>query len=433
MKIISSYGIEIKHMNKIFRPTILIYNNAVTFCINVFYKEWSDISKLTYKSRNNFAEKLIHNTKNNKAKYDFDSKFYKMPSYMRRSVINTALGHLSSYYSNLQNWIDSGRVGKEPTLQKHLREFPTFYKDNMYIPNGDDTVRLKLYIQNDWKWVTAKLKHTDMQYIRKHLQNAKMTVPTLEKRYHKYFLKFAFEEETNLKETQDTILSVDLGVNTDAVCSVIKSDGTILSRKFINFQSDKDYLTHTLSKIKGICQHYGSHNTTKLWRKAKFKNTELARKIANAITEYAEIQNVDVIVFEHLNFKGKSYGSKKQKLHMWKKNSIQQLVENKAHRKGIRISHINAVNTSKIAFDGSGKLIRDKFNHKLATFSNGKKYNCDLSASYNIGARYFIRKIQKSISAKKWSYIQAKVPVSMKRSKCTYNTFLEILDVLKVL
>ena len=92
-----------------------------------------------------------------------------------------------------------------------------------------------------------------------------------------------------------------------------------------------------------------------------------------------------------------------------------------------------AWNTRSLAFDDSGKLQRNKYNRSLATFSNGKIYNCDLSASYNIEARYFIREIQKSISKRKWSCLQAKVPVSMKRSKCTYNTFLEILDVLKVL
>lgn len=30
-------------------------------------------------------------------------------------------------------------------------------------------------------------------------------------------------------------------------------------------------------------------------------------------------------------------------------------------------------------------------NHSLCTFGPEKQYNCDLSASYNIGARYFIR------------------------------------------
>ena len=429
MKITSSYGIEIKQMNKIFRPTIAIYNDAISFCVDVFENEWQDIEKLDTMQRKQYAESLIHATKNNKAKYDFDIKFYKMPSYMRRSVINSALGYLSSYHSNLDNWHNNGCKGRKPTFQRHLNQFPTFYKDNMYLPNTNDTVQLKLFIDNDWKWVTVKLKHTDMQYIRKHLQNTKMSVPTLEKKHHKWFLRFAFEKDIKLKDTKDTILAIDLGINTDATCSVMKSDGTILARKFINFASDKDQITHTLNKIKGVSQKYGSHNTTKLWRVVKFKNEELARKIAKAITDYAIEQNVDVIVFEHLDMKGKKRGFKKQKLHMWKKNSVQKYVEHKAHRQGIRVSHICAWNTSKLAYDGSGVVVRDTDNYSLATFNNGKKYNCDLSASYNIGARYFIRELEKSISAKKWSHVQAKVPECMKRTQCTYNTLLKILDV----
>lgn len=430
MKITSSYGIEIKQMNKIFRPTIAIYNDAISFCVDAFENEWQDIENLDAMQRKQYAENLIHTTKNNKAKYDFDSKFYKMPSYMRRSIINSALGYLSSYHSNLANWHNNGCKGRKPTFQRHLNQFPTFYKDNMYLPSADDTVQLKLFIDNDWKWVTVKLKHTDMQYIRKHLQNTKMSVPTLEKKHHKWFLRFAFEEDVKLKDTKDTILAIDLGINTDATCSVIKSDGTILARKFINFASDKDQITHTLNKIKGISQKYGSHNTTKLWRVARLKNEELARKIAKTITDYAILQNVDVIVFEHLDTNGKKHGLKKQKLHMWKKNSIQKYVEHKTHRQGIRVSHICAWNTSKLAYDGSGTVKRDADNYSLATFSNSKKYNCDLSASYNIGARYFIRELEKSISAKKWSLIQAKVPECVKRTQCTYNTLIKILDVI---
>ena len=58
------------------------------------------------------------------------------------------------------------------------------------------------------------------------------------------------------------------------------------------------------------------------------------RKIAKTITDYALEMQVDTIVFEHLDTKGKKKGSKKQKLTMWKKNTIQKIVENKAHRKG---------------------------------------------------------------------------------------------------
>ena len=430
----SSYGIEIMHADKIFYKTITLFNDAVSYCIDIFEQEWAELSVLPGKLRNSHAEKMIHGTKNNLPKYpDFDVSFRKMPSYMRRAAISYALGALSSYHSSYDNWLSGGCARNAPTLQKKRNVMPTFYKDNSYNAGEEDAVYLKLFVNGDWNWVSFTLKHTDLQYIQKHCNTEHMSCPTLEKVYHKWFLRFSFEEEYHLGNknyNEQTILAVDLGINTDAVCSVMKSDGTVLARKFINFANDKDLIYHTLNKIKKVSQSSGPHNTTKLWRYVSFRNEELGRKIAGAIADYAVMQHCDVIVFEHLDTSGRKRGSKKQRLHMWRKNAIQNIVTHKAHKAGIRISRICAWNTSRLAYDGSGEVLRGKdagfSTNRLCRFANGRIYNCDLSASYNIGARYFIREIQKSISAKRWSDIQAKVPECEKRTWCTYNTLLQI-------
>ncbi len=436
MKTISSYAVELRHVNKIFYPTIKIYKRAVSFCVSIFNSEWSAISLLTGKNRNSYAETLIHSTKSNQAKYsEFDKQFFKLPSYLRRSVISVALGYLQSYYSNLENWLNSKRTTKKPTLQVNLNQLPTFYKDNTYDGSlmDDDSVRLKLFVNNDWIWVPFKLKHTDMNYIRKQSVGSKMSMPTLEKKHKKWFLRFSFEDNVKLTNSKDVVLAVDLGLNTDATCCVMNKEGTVLKRKFINFKSDKDSLYHTLNKIKKVSRLQGPKNTCKLWRIAKFRNDELARHVANAILEFALAYQVDVIVFEYLDIRGKIRGAKKQKLHMWKKNTIQQLVMHNAHRHGIRISRVCPYNTSKLAYDGSGYVLRgDKANlstYELCRFVNGKIYNCDLSASYNIAARYFIREIEKSISAMKWSQAVANVKSLAKRTLSTYSTYLELLSI----
>ena len=440
MKLVSSYAVEIKYINKLFRQTIKIYNDAIYFCVKAFEEHWEVLETLDTgnKERFAYADALIHSTRSNIAKYsDFDIKFHKIPTYLRFAVGNTALGYLSSYHSNLTNWEYSNTDNKVPTLQTHLNKLPIFYKRGMYRDNcNGDAVRLKLFVNNDWNWVKVDLKHTDVVSIKKHMQNAKMSVPTLEKRNKKWFLRFAFEEKVDLDKTplaEQRILAVDLGINTDATCSVMNVDGAILAREFINFASDKDQLCHTLNKIKKVQQKYGSNNTQKLWRYAKFHNEELARKIASSIVNLAVKHKCNVIVFEHLDIKGKKRGAKKQKLQMWKKNTIQKIVENKAHRNGIRISRICAWNTSKLAFDGSGVVLRGREanldTYELCRFSNGKIYNCDLSASYNIGARYFIREAQKILPARVWSDIVAKVPECQKRTQCTYSTLLEINEV----
>lgn len=57
-------------------------------------------------------ERLIHSTANNDAVYKrFDKELYKFPSYLRRDVINTAIGLILSYCSQLHKWKYGGRDG----------------------------------------------------------------------------------------------------------------------------------------------------------------------------------------------------------------------------------------------------------------------------------------------------------------------------------
>jgi len=84
-------------------------------------------------------------------------------------------------------------------------------------------------------------------------------------------------------------------------------------------------------------------------------------------------------------------------------------VEDRAHRNGIRISRVCAWGTSRLAFDGSGPVERGiNGNYSICRFNGGKIYDCDLNASYNIGARYFVRSIVKSLSETARQGISAK-------------------------
>ena len=437
MKVVSSYAVEIRHFNQIFKDTVRVYRSALSFLIEVYDKEWDYLSSIVkQKERFNTAEHLVHTTKHNKSKYDFDTQFYKMPSYLRRDVINAALGAVSSYQSNLKNWEAAGKKGNPPVLQVNRYVTPVFFRDNMYLETESDTTcKLKVLHNNDWIWITVNLLKTDIAYLKKYWSHCKPSAPKLEKRHKKRFLRFTFEESVELASTpveDQTICAVDLGINHDAVCSIMESDGTVLARRFINFPSEKDHLYHVLNRIKKFQRQHGSKNSSSFWKYAKRLNEELSKKIAASIVLFATEYHTDMIVFEYLSIKGKKSGSKKQKLHLWRKNDIQDLVEHKAHRIGIRISRVCAKYTSRLSFDGSGEVVRDPDNHSLCTFKNRKQYNCDLSASYNIGARYFIREFLKSISVKRQSLLWTKVPEAERRTTCTLDTLRKVSDFLKV-
>ena len=420
MRQYTSYSVKIKHYNHILRDTLDVYRRAVDFYISVCLAEWNVIDKIGYTNqRQMYVEQLSHATRNNPTpKYDFDAKFYKFPSYLRRTAITHALGCVSSHKSN-------GEKG----APKAGHCFPVLYRDNSFIRTGTYIARIKVYIRNTWDWLDVELQKSDVDYIQRHCSGRKELCPTLRKSGKQCFLDFAFEENVQLcdKPVQDrTIVAVDLGVKNACTCSVMTAKGTILARTFLSLAREQDSLHHALNKIRQAQQH-GAKRTPRLWARANGLSDDIAVKTAAFIMQVATTYNADVIVFEALNTRGRKRFMK-QRLHHWRAQYVQAMVATKAHRLGMRISRVCAAGTSKYAFDGSGEVTRGiNGNYSLCKFQTGKIYNCDLSASYNIGARYFVREIYKSLSETTKSRITAKVPECAKRTTCTLATLINLV------
>ena len=399
MKITQSYGIKFKGGYKAVKRTIVIFNDAVNYLITPVQENYDAIVKLgNSKMKMNFVEKLVHHTRNNKAVYDFDNKFYKFPSYLRRSAITKAVGIVSSYMSQMEKWKAYDCNGAMPKLDKGNHLMPCFYKKNMFNCTNSEAY-IKVYRNNDWVWQKIKLNHSDLKYIENKAPLDKWSAPVLEKKHGSYELRFTreFQVELSNKEIfEQKVCAVDLGITSDATCSVLDVHGTVLSRNFINCGKEKDSVANALHRVSSFQKEHGSHDVKRLWNIAKRRNLNLAHLVAHKIVDYALANNCDVIVFEYLDTKG----SKKQKLSMWKHQDIQNTTERLAHSLGIRVAHVCAWNTSKLAYDGSGVVLRGKkasedTPYDVCKFQSGKTYNCDLSASYNIGARYIIKELIK--------------------------------------
>ncbi len=433
MKVISSYKVEILKLHKPLKQTMKICRSAVSWLLPVIDAEWNHLSLIGQeKLRFNAAEKLIHGTKKNLAAYPFDGAFPKMPSYLRRAVLQHVIGLVSSAHTQKPaSQTSAGAVSRKKPDTDHY--MPVFYRDNMY-RNREDGIYLKLYNGKDWVWKKVLLKKTDLEYIRRHWTGVREKSPVLLRRYKKYYLQFAFEESVKLCSRpvdQSRICAVDLGINTDAVCSIMTADGTVAARKFISFPAEKDRLSHVLNRVRKKQREHGSKSVTGFWAYAKRLNDQIAVRAASAIVTFAKAYDADVIVFEYLEMKGKRRGKNKQKLHMWKKRRVQSVTEHQAHCAGMRISRICPWGTSSLAYDGSGRLERDNRNHSVSTFRTGKKYNCDLSASYNIGARYFIREIQKTIPETDWSVLAAEVPGVQRRTSSVWADLVRLNRVMR--
>ena len=431
MRQTTSYGIYIreKQYDKILKDTLKLYRAAVDYLIDVRLAE-DDLFKGQMWNREAMMlmESLVHKTKENPSpKYDFDSRFYKFPSGYRRDAIAKAIGLVESYQSNLLRWDGTGKPPKRP---KAGYSCPTLYKGlpKSYERTGDLTARIKVRIRNTWDWIDISLRKTDVDYIRKYCMNRREQSPLLQRKGRRWELMFPFEETVYIRDIpieEQVILSVDLGINSACVCTVMTAEGTILGREFLSLPKEEDSLKRVLNRIKKAQQH-GARSPKTLWAVAEGINKDISVKTARFIDEISARYGCDTVIFEHLETEGKKKGSKKQRMHLWKARYVQKMSLIRAHRRGMRYTTVNAWGTSRLAYDGSGKVQRGKEaelgSYSLCRFQTGKIYNCDLNASYNIGARYIVREKLKSLPETERLAMEAKVPSCARRSTCTLST-----------
>ena len=252
MQTVSSYGVELRKQNIPLRQTLGIYRSAVRYLTEIYGQVWKTLAGIPdAKRRFNAAEHLVHTTKKNVARFDFDSRYPKMPSYLRRAAIQHALGSVSSYESRMRLWEKASEKSGRPRLVYENHAMPVFYRDVMYRKGaeGKDDAYLKLYDGHDWKWFCVRLSHTDMEYLRKNWHGRKASAPTLERRHRKYFLRFSYTEEAVLTKTSvkdQIICSVDLGINTDTeilesswICTVTGKMGLYKTPEYRTGKEDR--------------------------------------------------------------------------------------------------------------------------------------------------------------------------------------------------
>ena len=431
MRITSSYGMKLKGDLNALKTSIDIYRDTLRVLIPIINDNWETLSEYEFANqRYNCIEKWIHNTKSNQAIYDFDEQFPKLPTYLRRSAIATALGIVSSYHSNLANW-EKEPKGQAPQLSLTHYTYPAYYKKNLF-RNFDpirQTIELKVFKNGDWVFETYKLKTSDCTYYQNHLTGKKQNVPIIQKKGRRFYATFSYEENVPLvpEESISKICAVDLGLGTDATCCIMDQDGTVYARKFISFSEEHDRLHTQLGRIKRNQKRGSRHNKT-LWRKVSGISQDIADKTVKAILDFGNDHGVDVFVLEYLDFKGKNAV---KRAHFWRYKRIYKVLTQRAHQYGLRIARVNARNTSRLAFDGSGwskrgREITPETPYAEMRFTTGKTYNADLNASYNIGARYFIRHILKTVTETQWLALEAKVPQVAKRSTCTLSDLINL-------
>lgn len=381
--------------------TVKEYRRLCRFLVTVVCTHWKDLGGLSSDNVVPAIEKLVHRTAQNpNPRYPaIDKAFHKFPSYLRRAAIMFAVGQVSSYMTRYWDW-QSGqsrnrRDAKPPILNSLCGCYPTLYKGQCFKLHGFEQVELKVFTGTDWIWITMPIASLRERH---KVSTNQMKSPSLIVSDKSCHLSVPFECHPEKVKGSGLVVAVDLGINTTATVSVVSQDGTVIHREFIHPGRDIDRRDKRLKSVsmrakktmgkggklgKGFCK-----NT---YRKCRNINQQIGNIVSKQITQIAQKYSADAIVFEDLKgWKpkgGKKRSNLKQKFHGWLKSLIVELTQRKWAECGGKTITIIAAYTSKLAYDGSGQVKRHKKNYALATFSSGKKYNCDLNGSYNIAAR----------------------------------------------
>lgn len=140
---------------------------------------------------------------------------------------------------------------------------------------------------------------------------------------------------------------------------------------------------------KGFCSsHYA---------RTRGLNLAIARDAARSLIAFARANGATVIVFERLKGwrpkAGSKGGAMKARFHHWLHRALVAQVEASFAEQGGRVAFVSPWGTSAWAYDGSGKVTRPTGSHDLAVFATGKRYDADLNAAYNIGAKYWVGRL----------------------------------------
>jgi IS605 OrfB family transposase len=419
--------------------TVKVYRRLCRYLVGIVFTHWAELGGLTNQQIIPTVERLIHHTLvNPNVKYSsVDRVFHKFPSYYRRAAIAFAVGQVSSFVTRYRDWqsgIRKRRDAKPPTLNSDTGCYPVLYKGQCYKLHGFDQVEIKVFTGKDWIWTTVQISGLRERH---QIETNKLMSPSLIFDNKACHLSVPFEchpekrqPDKNMElfavgvlRRKNSVVAVDLGLNTSATVSVVTFDGTVIHREFIHPGRDIDRRDKRLKSVsmrakhtmgKGGKLHKGFCSNT--YRKCRNINQQIAHIVSKRIVNIAKQFNAEAIAFE--NLKGwKAKGGRKrstlrQRFHGWLKSMIRDYTDLKWQEMGGRVIDVLAAYTSKLAYDGSGIVQRDSKNYALAKFTSGKRYNCDLNGSQNIAARGILQLTRRKDSKERSSKSSGRSPRS---------------------
>lgn len=395
--------------------TVVHYRKVVRLLSTVIQTHWPTLAAAPSKCM--AVEALCHPTARRPVvRYPMVARILgQMPSYLRRAAIEAAYGAVSSYLSNYANWLDKTPVVRPATasgkkrapLADNERErggqpprlgfshvYPSLYGGNMITEGaGLKTVRIKL-LGADGQW-----RFTEPLRLRgklKRLPHRLDLSPSLVLKGEKAMLicpvtvsKISYPK----KQDVGRVCAVDVGINTAATAVIVDKTGTVIARTFLGtarHDGQRDDLHGRIAaKQSATNGKAGQGFCRALYRRIAGLSLDAARQLSTQLVDFARAHQAQAFVFEALKgWKPKGHGKEQRKrFHRFQHRALLKAVALRAEELRMWLLEVFAGGTSRWAYDGSGKVVRDVNNAQLATFVSGKQYDADLNGAQNIAAR----------------------------------------------
>lgn len=249
----------------------------------------------------------------------------------------------------IQRLLTSGAIHPKPSPDGVLYFWTT---DTHYskITNDDKNIYFSLKLENIGQ-LTLKFKIPNKE----RFKNGKITRPNvfISKKTGKITFGFTVQRQAPSLMNSEKYLGVDLGKVESFVGTVISKEtysAPIYANKKINFLnkkldqlSDLSTVLYKKEKLNEAREHlhkYGVLRTERLRIRSKISRlkVERAHYIANQLVKVADTYNAN-IVFEDLSWVPAS---------KWDQARVQEFTQDRASKKGIRVRHIDARNTSQL-------------------------------------------------------------------------------------
>ena len=418
-----SYSVRLKKSLAVnFDDTVYWYRRAVDFYIDFCLEKWDSISGIRgIKYQIKFIEEqtIAANARvlTVPDESNFKQQFPDFPPYLRRVAIRQARGLVSAYFKRINKWNtkSNNNRSKRPGRPSAGNAYPYLYHKYMFLRIDLYRAKIKVYNKGQWEWHNVDLCRSDANYIEKNCSSGKEKMPKLVKKGAKWFLEFPFFFEKKVMSVpidKQIAIGVDLGINNICTCVAMDAKGNIIASRFLH----RGFANEIMASIGSKKRRNPQISISNMIKRGRH---QICKRAGKFILDFALEYGGNVVVFEKLDNRERS-----NKVFFSMSKKIQKMVERKCEIKGIKTEYVCAWNTSRYAYDGSGTVKRDKDNPSICTFKSGKVYNCDLSAAYNIAARYFIREIYNSMTEDDRRSIAAKVPQCVHRASSTLNTLL---------